>query len=281
MSVPGDWVVTMTTMGGWTARRIVGFDTETTGVDVRTDRIVTAAVVIRAGITGLAQVRTWLIDPGVEIPEAASAIHGVTTAHARAHGVAPAGALEEIAALLAAALNEQCPVVAYNACFDLTLLEYELARHGLATLSDRLGRAPAPAIDPLVLDRALDRYRPGKRRLADLAEYYGVVASGDLHAADVDVDATLDVLAALVRRFPELGELGVDALHDRQIRAHYRWASSFNDWLVANGFDREPADLAWPLGGQYAPPADVLRRTVEGARRAAVRRPVARESTAS
>ena len=40
--------------------------------------------------------------------------------------------------------------------FDLTILEYELARHGLTTLTDRLGRAPGPAIDPLVLDRALD-----------------------------------------------------------------------------------------------------------------------------
>ncbi|MBN8881157.1 DNA polymerase-3 subunit epsilon [Salana multivorans] len=260
---------------GWTTRRIVGFDTETTGVDVRTDRIVTAALVIRAGIGGLSQVRTWLIDPGVEIPEAASAIHGVTTEHARAHGVQPREALEEIASLLAASMSADCPVVAYNACFDLTLLEYELDRHGLPTLTERIGRAPSPAIDPLVLDRALDRYRPGKRRLGDLASFYGVVASGELHAADVDVDATLDVLGALVRRFPELGELTLDALHDRQIRAHYRWASSFNDWLTSNGFEREPADLAWPLGGRYAPPTELLVALVERARRAAVARPVA------
>lgn len=258
----------------WTSRRIVGFDTETTGVDVRADRIVTAALVVRAGVRGLSQVRTWLIDPGVEIPEAASAIHGITTEHARAHGTPPVDALEEIAALLAATMAAGSPVIAFNACFDLTLLEHELDRHGLPTLSDRLGRAPSPAIDPLVLDRALDRYRPGKRRLGDLAEYYGVVASGELHAADVDVDATLDVLGALIRRFPELAELGLDALHDRQIRAHYRWASSFNDWLTANGFDREPADLAWPLGGDFAPPPELLARVVEAARRAAITRPV-------
>lgn len=264
----------METAPGWTSRRILGFDTETTGVDVRSDRIVTAAIVVRARITGLSQVRTWLIDPGVEIPEAASAIHGITTEHARAHGVQPREALAEIADLLAAAMAADYPVVAFNACFDLTLLEHELARHGLPTLSDRLGRDPSPAIDPLVLDRALDRYRPGKRRLGDLAEYYGVVASGDLHAADVDVDATLDVLGALVRRFPEFAEMSPSALHDRQIRAHYRWASKLNGWLLANGFDREPADLAWPLGGDFAPPAEHLEQMVEAARRAAIASPV-------
>lgn len=67
----------------WVRQRIVGFDTETTGVDVTGDRIVTAALVVRDKLTGLSQVRTWIIDPGVEIPEAASAIHGITTEYAR------------------------------------------------------------------------------------------------------------------------------------------------------------------------------------------------------
>lgn len=264
----------METAPGWTSRRILGFDTETTGVDVRSDRIVTAAIVVRARITGLSQVRTWLIDPGVEIPEAASAIHGITTEHARAHGVQPREALAEIADLLAAAMAADYPVVAFNACFDLTLLEHELARHGLPTLSDRLGRDPSPAIDPLVLDRALDRYRPGKRRLGDLAEYYGVVASGDLHAADVDVDATLDVLGALVRRFPGARrDVPLGAARPSDPRA-LPLGVVFNGWLLANGFDREPADLAWPLGGDFAPPAEHLEQMVEAARRAAIASPV-------
>lgn len=260
--------------GGWTTRRVVGFDTETTGVDVASDRIVTAALVERTRLGGLSRVRTWIIDPGVEIPEAASAIHGITTEYARAHGRPPAEALEEIATALASAFAEGTPVVAYNACFDLTLLEYELVRHGLTTVSDRLGRAPGPAIDPLVLDRALDRYRPGKRRLGDLASYYGVVAQGDLHAADVDVDATLDVLGALVRRFPELADVQLDALHDRQVRAHHQWARSFNEWLRAQGYEREPADGSWPMQGSFALSADELAAVVARGRAAALERRV-------
>ena len=255
---------------GWSQRRVVGFDTETTGVDVTSDRIVTAALVVRGSLTGLSRTRTWLIDPGVEIPEAASAVHGISTEHARAHGAEPATALAEIAAALTAVLADGTPVVAFNAAFDLTILEYELARHGLPTLTDRLGRVPGPAIDPLVLDRALDRYRPGKRRLGDLAEFYGVVATGDLHAADVDVDATLDVLGALVRRFPELDEVPLQAMQDRQVRAHYRWARSFNEWLVANGFERDPADGSWPLQGEYAFSAEEIAAIVARGREAAV-----------
>src|SRR5690606_18655636 len=111
----------------WTGGPLLGFDTETTGVDVHTDRIVTAAVVLRTATT--TDVRTWMIDPGVEIPAEAAAIHGVTTEHARAHGVPPRQALAEIAAVLAEHTRAGVPVVAYNAAFDLTLLDAELARH--------------------------------------------------------------------------------------------------------------------------------------------------------
>ena len=145
----------------WTEGPLLGFDTETTGVDVDHDRIVTAALV-RRDASGT-RIRTWLIDPGVEIPAAASAIHGITTAHARAHGAPPAVALAEIAATVATALAAGTPVVAFNAAYDLSILDAELVRHGLATVPERLGRATSPVIDPLVLDRHEDRYRRGKR----------------------------------------------------------------------------------------------------------------------
>ncbi|MCP6451477.1 hypothetical protein NL490_27705, partial [Klebsiella pneumoniae] len=81
------------------------------------DRIVTAALV-RRDAAGT-RTRTWLIDPGVEIPEGASAIHGISTERARADGVPPPQALEEIAALIAEAQRAGVPVVAFNAAFDL------------------------------------------------------------------------------------------------------------------------------------------------------------------
>src|SRR5690554_6553076 len=66
------------------------FDLETTGIDVRTSRIVTAHIGVLDAEGVLVGSHEWLADPGVEIPPQASAVHGVTTERARAEG-RPAG----------------------------------------------------------------------------------------------------------------------------------------------------------------------------------------------
>lgn len=235
----------------WVTGPLLGFDTETTGVDPLKDRLVTAAVVSCGplGADGARgrDVRTWLADPGVEIPEAAAAVHGITTERARAEGRPAAQVLEEVAGALAAAMARGTPVVAFNASYDLTLMEAELARHGLPTMRSRLGRELGPIADPLVLDRAVDRYRRGKRRLGDLCEVYGVRVDEALHTAEVDVAATLDVLEALATAHPKLSELGPDELVAFQARAHRTWAESFNEWLARKNPSRTPAQTAWPL----------------------------------
>lgn len=229
----------------WLESPVVGFDTETTGVDVGEDRIVTAAVVRREGRS--TSVTTWLVDPGVEIPSDATAVHGITTGHARRHGRPPAPALEEIAGELADALAHGEPVVAFNASFDLSLLDAELRRHGLPTLRERLGRDVRVVLDPLVLDRHLDRTREGARRLGMLCGHYDVRPVGALHAADVDVLATLGVLEALARAFPTIGAMTLDDLHELQVDAHRAWAEGYNARPPEPGRERRPADLTWPL----------------------------------
>ena len=233
---------------GWIDGAVVGFDTETTGVDVSTDRIVTAAIVRREGPT--TTVTSWLIDPGVPIPEGASAIHGITTEPARAHGEAPRRALDEIAGVIAGALLRQEPIVAFNASYDLSLLDAELRRHGLTTVPERIGRQVRVVLDPLVMDRGLDRYRRGKRKLGDLCTHYGVRSSAALHTADVDVLATLDVLRAIALRFPEIATMSLDELHDRQIVEHRSWAQNFNAWRAGQGLPGPGAELFWPVRGR-------------------------------
>ena len=228
----------------WIDGPLLGFDTETTGIDVDADRIVSAALV-RRDASGT-HVRTWLLDPGVDIPEAASAIHGITTQYARANGEPAALALNELASVLAEAIAAGVPVVAYNATFDLCILDAELRRHGLATLAKRLGRDVVPVIDPLVLDRAADRYRSGKRKLVDLCAFYDITDTGRLHTADVDVVATLDVLAAIVVRYPDLGALALGPLHDHQVTAHRAWAEGFNAWRTSKGLTGPGAEIGWP-----------------------------------
>jgi DNA polymerase-3 subunit epsilon len=218
----------------WWPGPLLGFDTETTGVDVETDRIVTAAVV-RRDAQGQQEVRTWLIDPGVEIPASASAIHGVTTQQARADGVAPPVGLGEIADALVSALRERVPVVAFNAAFDLRLLDVELARHGLATLPERLGHPVRPVLDPLVIDRAKQRYRKGPRTLGDLCVAYQVQQTGDLHSADVDVIATLDMLEKMLAQFPDLPATALLTLHEAQRTWHRTWTERRRAYHAARG----------------------------------------------
>jgi hypothetical protein len=113
----------------WT--RVIGvFDLETTGVDVASDRIVTAHVGLLDARGSVILARDWIADPGVEIPESAAAIHGVTTEQARAVGAPAVDVVEQIVDVLRSLLDAGIPVVAYNAAYDFSLLAAEAARHG-------------------------------------------------------------------------------------------------------------------------------------------------------
>ena len=71
-------------MHNFDPRRMLAFDLETTGTDPRTCKIVTSALV---RLTEQGKDSTiMLADPGVEIPQAASDVHGITTEKARAEG---------------------------------------------------------------------------------------------------------------------------------------------------------------------------------------------------
>jgi hypothetical protein len=166
--------------------RRAGFDTETTGPDPQEARIVTAALVVRGG--GRAdQAFTWLINPGVPIPNEAAAVHGITTEKAVAEGQDPKTALEEIADRLAAALNYGMPVIAFNLSFDWTTLDRDLRRNGLAPMGERLTTQYPALVDPHVIDKQVDRYRKGSgmRKLQPTADVYGVKVT-DWHTADAD-----------------------------------------------------------------------------------------------
>jgi DNA polymerase-3 subunit epsilon len=163
----------------WHLGRLVAFDTETTGVDVESDRIVTAAVY---GLDNDERYgREWLADPGGEIPAEATAVHRITTEHAREHGESAEVVVDQVAQMLAGwAGNVGAPIVGHNIAFDLTLLDRECRRYRLPTLHDRLGDRPLHVIDTRVLDQHAVPYRKrvsesqGARQLITLAQFYGL-----------------------------------------------------------------------------------------------------------
>ena len=97
-------------VGAPTWTRVIGvFDLETTGVDVASDRIVTAHVGLLDAKGAVILARDWIADPGIEIPESAAAIHGVTTAHARAVGAPASDVVEQIVDVLRVAARCRHP----------------------------------------------------------------------------------------------------------------------------------------------------------------------------
>lgn len=70
----------------WYDGPLAAFDTETTGIDVERDRIVSAALVVQETPRSAPRITRWLINPGVEIPDAATAVHGLTADHLALHG---------------------------------------------------------------------------------------------------------------------------------------------------------------------------------------------------
>ena len=231
----------------WIDAPVLGFDTETTGTNVASDRIVTVALVHSVGPGRENEtVATWLIDPEMDIPEPAQRVHGISTEHARAHGMKAAEALDEVATMITDALAKDVPLVAFNIGFDLAILENELTRLGLPTLTQRLGHDIAPCIDGLVIDRGVDRYRKGKRTLTDVLAHFGIEQDGRLHTADVDVSATLDVVRAIAAKYPKVAASTLEELHREQMGWHSRWAEGMNEWLTKKGKTPD-VNTAWPL----------------------------------
>lgn len=226
----------------WHLGPLASFDTETTGINPPTDRIVTAALIRPNG-----QRLTWLSDvDGVEIPESAARIHGVSTEHARAHGRPAKQVAEEIADAVAVELAlGSAALIVMNAPFDLSLLDAECTRHGVATVADRIGRPVGPVIDPLVMDRAADQFRKGKRSLEALCAHYGVTLT-DAHTADADAAAALAVALRIVEEHPTL-EVPAEVLHGWQVTWHARWAVNYAAHLSARGNKTVSISGAWPV----------------------------------
>ncbi|MBT1165402.1 exonuclease domain-containing protein [Bifidobacterium simiarum] len=223
---------------------LLGFDTETTGIRPGRDAICSATLVLRDPKIGYAGDVTaeWLVNPHRPIPPAASRVNGFTDEYLQEHGEEPAEAIDHIADVIATAQNANIPLLAYNAPFDVHMVEGDLKRWDLKPLAERLTGGELLVVDPLVLDRAVS-HRKGHRTLTDTTFYYGVEPHGDFHDATADTVAALDLVAPIARLHPQVGALRLDELMDWQRGSHDRWTESFNRHRIDRG--RAPVSNRW------------------------------------
>ena len=223
------------------AQTLAVFDTETTGIASDTTRIVTAHVSLLDREGKSSEARDWLINPGIEIPAVATSVHGITTELAVANGQDAATAIADIMSVLEAHLDSGIAVVAYNASYDFTILDREAKRYGLSPLAH-----VRPIIDPLVIDKQVDRYRKGKRRLEDAAMHYGV-ALDNAHEAAADAIAAGRIAQSLARVHADKLSMSALDLHDAQVTWAAEQAASFAEYLKSQGKTPYRDDGVWPV----------------------------------
>lgn len=234
-------------MSNWHLGPLAPFDLETTGVDVHTDRIVTAYVG-RVGKGIPAQDHDWLVNPAMDIPDAAAAIHGITSQHAFEHGMPAPVAVAEIAQRVADALGEGIPIVGHNVVYDLSLLHADCLRNGVATVEQRLGRQVLPVIDTLVLDKQVARFRKGSRKLVDVAKVYGIdLAEIDAHGAKADALAAARIAWRIASTNSAIAGMTLLELHEAQTTWAAEQAASFRDYLARQGKPYDDVDGVWPV----------------------------------
>jgi DNA polymerase III subunit epsilon len=230
--------------GPWHAGELLAFDLETTGTDPHADVPVSFAFV--GMVDGeVAARQSSLVDPGCPIPPSATAVHGITDDRARTEGMALSDAVARMVQVLLGASRRGVPVVGMKVDFDLTMVDACHRRSEGWGLDD--AGFTGPVLDALILDRHFDRFRRGRRSLSDLCAHYDVVIE-HAHDAAADAQATLGVVAAMCRRYPELCAMSPEGLHRSQMDWHREWTDSFSEWRLLRGLlPLDPRARQWPI----------------------------------
>jgi DNA polymerase-3 subunit epsilon len=224
----------------------VVLDTETTGVNVTTDRIVElGAIFCQHGV--VVDVRKMRLDPQVPIPEGASNVHGIRDEHVRGKPTFAQIAERFLEYLTGRSRGEVSPwLCGYNAVeFDVPLINAELARAGLAVQLD-VGQI----IDPITFVRWHLRHLRS-RSLKSACEHFGVPLQ-NAHSALADAEATLGLLRAMLERRYMPTRIG-DILSE-QARLAKIMKDEWDRWSYWLYRDREDGSLRFGAGSHCGQP---------------------------
>lgn len=168
------------------AMDVVVLDTETTGLNVRSDRILQiGAVRMHGAEIDQSRVFEVVLDPGIPVPETSRRVHGLTDADVRGK----AGFAEIVAPL--AEFIGNCVVIGHSIHFDLAMLRHEASRHDIPWQEPK-------AIDVALIAAGLDRGLVDTS-LDSLALGLGVEITGR-HTALGDALATARIYAGFQQK---------------------------------------------------------------------------------
>lgn len=169
-------------------RPIVFFDLETTGTDVANDRIIEISL-LKLFPDNREELKTFRVNPGIPIPEEATAIHGITDAD-----VADKPSFSTLAPALLKIFSGS-DFCGYNLIkFDFPLLRMEFARNNIPfnTLGINL-------IDPM---RIFMKNEP--RDLTAAFKFYCNENLEQAHSAEADTIAAKKILLAQIEKYADV-----------------------------------------------------------------------------
>ena len=197
--------------------RIGAFDVETSGTDVFRDKIIQSFF----GIWDT-ETEEWVEDHltyynwGIDIPEGAEAVHGISKQFLEEHGKPPSE-LRRLVYLIVDTFAQHwdgtppkaVALASYNGVFDNTMLNANLRTKqvgpddidGNEIYWAQVPWEELPLIDPLIIDKHVDKYRKGSRKLVDVAPVYGVPRLENAHDAKADCEMTARLAAEMLKRF--------------------------------------------------------------------------------
>lgn len=232
------------------SKPICFFDLETTGIDITKDRIVEISI-LKVYPNGNKESKTWLVNPTIPIPKAASDVHGITDER-----VAGEPTFKELAKQIHNMIKDS-DLAGYNSDrFDIPLLAEEMLR---AEVDFDLGNRVSVDVQTIF-------HKMEQRTLSAAYKFYCGKDLIDAHTASVDTNATYEILKAQLDRYDNL-ENNIKKLSEFTYRkqiADFAGFIGYNDKgeeiftfgkhkgkRVEDIFDEEPGYFGWLLGADF------------------------------
>lgn len=232
------------------SKPICFFDLETTGIDITKDRIVEISI-LKVYPNGNKESKTWLVNPTIPIPKAASDVHGITDER-----VAGESTFKELAKQIHNMIKDS-DLAGYNSDrFDIPLLAEEMLR---AEVDFDLGNRVSVDVQTIF-------HKMEQRTLSAAYKFYCGKDLIDAHTASADTNATYEILKAQLDRYDNL-ENNIKKLSEFTYRkqiADFAGFIGYNDKgeeiftfgkhkgkRVEDIFDEEPGYFGWLLGADF------------------------------
>ncbi|MEQ1554852.1 MAG: 3'-5' exonuclease [Ferruginibacter sp.] len=231
-------------------RPIAFIDLETTGVNVTIDRIVEIAVV-KIMPDGKRIAKRRLVNPQMTISKESSDIHGITN-----EMVKDAPTFKQMSNEIKQFL-ENCDFGGYNSNrFDIPLLVEEFLRAGISIDFD----------DRKMVDVQNIFYKMQPRTLSAAYQFFCGKELVDAHSAEVDINATIEVLEAQLKKYDNLGNtiesvldvVGEEKIIDYARRIIYDENGSevfnfgkYKGMVVGEVLKKDPGYYDWIMRGEF------------------------------